>query len=195
MNFLQYPTAPRNDLNSFFVSGLLTCRILFVVPFWGDNSPFLTKWPRPPTLWNPNKHLLGLLVMRCSFIVSWCGHVVFTLSVQQNLANAFIKPKSIQWNYISPRSVWNGVRFLSSSPMGICQNPLVKSIFEIYFPNLLCTNSILGIGSASKSSRVQIKSMHYLSEPPSCLTITVGLAYCEVDDSAMPSPNIFQPPH
>ena len=82
--------------------------------------------------------------------------------------------KKHQWNYISPRSVWNAVRFLSSSPIGICQNRLVKSIFEIYFPNLLCTNSILGIGSASERSRVQTTEIYAVPER----TIQLPYHYC-----------------
>ena len=117
-------------------------------------------------------------------------------AILQNLANAFIKPKGIRRNCLSPRSVWNSVRCLSSSLIGIFQNPLVKSILDMYlaYPNLLSTNSGLGIGSASKTVREfnLRKSMQYLSDPSGFLTITVGLAYCEVDGSIMPSLSIFR---
>ena len=104
-------------------------------------------------------------------------------------------PKSgILTNSYCPSGVTKAVLCTSSGATGICQYPLVRSIFDKYFLPLSLRNKssavVMGSGSTSVILFNFQKSTHIVLEPSFFFTMTMGDAYGDVDGLTTPISSI-----
>ena len=108
-----------------------------------------------------------------------------SLIPRTNVAPEFFIPKGIRRNSYVPSGVTNAVLNISSSATGICQYPLLRSIFEknFDFPNCWKRSSevFIGCGSATVTLFNFLQSTQMRFEPSFFFTITAGEAYGDDD--------------
>ena len=97
----------------------------------------------------------------------------------------FTIPNGILVNSYCPSGVKKAVLCTSPGATGICQYPLVRSIFDKYFLPFSLQNKssvvVMGSGSTSRILFNFRKSMYTLLEPSFFFTMTMGDAYSNVD--------------
>ena len=115
------------------------------------------------------------------------------LSPLTSVAPEFTIPNGILVNSYCLSGVTKAVLCTSSGATGICQYPLVRSIFDKYFLPLSLRNKssavVMGSGSTSVILFNFRKSMHTLLEP-SFFTMTMGDAYGDIDGLTTPISSI-----
>ena len=111
-----------------------------------------------------------------------------------SVAPEFTIPNGILVNSYCPSGVTKAVLCTSSGATGVCQYPLVRSIFDKYFLPLSLRNKssavVMGSGSTSVILFNFRKSTHTLLEPSFFFTMTMGNAYGDVDGLTTPISSI-----
>ena len=111
-----------------------------------------------------------------------------------SVAPEFTIPNGILVNSYCPSGVTKAVLCTSSGATGVCQYPLVRSIFDKYFLPLSLWNKssavVMGSGSTSVILFNFRKSTHTLLEPSFFFTMTMGNAYGDVDGLTTPISSI-----
>ena len=90
------------------------------------------------------------------------------------------------------------ILYISSGAAGICQYPLLRSIFDKFFLPVSLQNRSSAFGMSSGCTSVIVfnfrKSTHTLLQPTFFFTVTIGDAYGDVDGITTPISSILSNP-